>query len=1005
MIITTENFQEHFGRDYFESSFKIFHELMAKKVREILLVSSPYDAFIMEEDGRFAERIINEYWGLNLSHPPKLTWASSTKQAINFLSKKQFDLIITMPRFDDTTPHHLANKLREHTPDIPILLLAHDTISLHNYTNSNGNIINKSFVWTGNSDLLLAIIKSTEDQMNVAYDTERAKVRVIIFVEDSAKYLSSILPLLYREIVLQTQGVIEESLNEEERLLRMRARPKILLAESYEQAKKLYTQYKPYLLGIISDIRFPKGNKIIADAGFLLHDLIKKDSPDLPFLLLSSEESNRQRAKERSVSFFNKHSPTLHADIRGFFMDRLAFGEFIFRLPGGKEVAIASNLMEMEKILPSIPEESLKYHSSKNHFSTWLMARSEISLASIIRSIVISDFACVNDIKKIITYCLRERRKGRQRGIIADFTSKNFDPDTDFIKIGKGSLGGKARGLAFISTLLEKNNNLQGKFPKIDIRIPKTLVISTDCFDAFINKNNLAKEYCRKLSDSKIIKKFLAAPLPNKLTDNLKDYLHQVKYPLAVRSSSLMEDAHYQPFAGVYNTYMVPNSSSKFPERLKSLSNAVKMVYASTYLEAPRLLAKNTQYRLEEEKMAVIVQQAAGENYNNYFFPSISGVAQSYNFYPMSYMKPEEGIAHIALGFGKTVVEGGASLRFSPKYPQFLPHFSTVDNILKNSQRSFFALKMDKNFSTTRKFKPSLVKLDIDTMKSDIAKHPHLSDLFSSYNSTDHKIVDYFQPKNHVLLTFANILKYNAFPLPEILSELLTLGRKGMGGPVEIEFAVNFPSKHSSKSTDGDKQSTLKPEFRLLQIRPMAVQKSNMTIKITSKDVTDAICYSTAAMGNGIISGLTDIVYVKTDDFNPAKTVEIATEISKINKQLIKENRNYILIGPGRWGSADKWLGIPVRWSDISNTKTIIETTVESLNAEPSQGSHFFYNICSLGISYMTITQNTESFLNTNWLESLPIITETNYLKHVQLEKPLEIKIDGRQSKAVILTE
>ena len=1004
MITTKDDFQKYFGRDYFESSFKIFHELMAKKIREILLVSSPYDAFIMEEDGRFAERIINEYWGLNLSHPPKLTWASSTKEALKILSEKEFDLIITMPRFDDVTPYYLGNEIKKRFPDIPVLFLAHDTVSLQNYEHLNDNIINRSFVWNGNSDLLLAIVKSAEDQMNVAYDTEKAKVRVIIFVEDSPKYLSSILPLLYKEIVSQTQAVIEESLNEEERLLRMRARPKILLAENYEEAEELYKQYEPYLLSIISDIRFQKNKKMNARAGFLLHGLIKKNSPELPFLLLSSEESNRKEAAEQSVIFFNKNSPTLHSDIRHFFINNLAFGKFIFRLPDGEELGRVSNLMEMEKILPFIPDESFKYHSVKNHFSTWLMARSEITLASIVRSIAISDFSNIKDVKKMILHCLRERRKGRQRGIVADFPTDNFDPDTDFIKIGKGSLGGKARGLAFISTLLEKNDKLQNKFPNINIRIPKTLVISTDYFDSFISKNNLTEEYCSKLTDSKIVKKFLAAPLPNKLLKNLKAYLKQIDYPLAVRSSSLMEDAHYQPSAGVYSTYMVPNNDTDFSKRLKNLANAIKMVYASTYLEAPRLLAKNTQHRMEEEKMAVIIQAAVGKHYNNYFFPSISGVAQSYNFYPVSYMKPEEGIAHIALGFGQTVVEGGTSLRFSPKYPQFLPHFSTVDNILKNSQRSFFALKMDEpSTKKTKHFKLALTKLDIENMKEEIAKHPHLNDLFSSYIPTDHKIVDYFQEKNHVLLTFANILKHSTFPLPEILSELLALGRKGMGGPVEIEFAINFPSKTKINTKDKNQENIIKPEFLLLQIRPMAVQKSNMTVEITKKEITEAVCYSTSAMGNGIISGLTDIVYVKTDDFDPAKTVDIAGEISKLNKLFMKENRNYILIGPGRWGSADRWLGIPVKWNDISNIKAIIETTVDTLRAEPSQGSHFFYNICSMGISYITITQNSEAFIDTQWLESLPAKIETNYLKHVQLKKPLDIKINGRQSKAVIL--
>ena len=1003
MKITMKNFKNFFGKDYFKTSFKVFHELMAKKVKEILLVSSSYDAFIMEEDGHLAERIVNEYRGLNLSHPPKLTWASSTDEALRFLSEKKFDLVITMPRFDDINPYYLRDEIKKHSPDIPILLLAHDSnipAITHEYLNNN-NALHKSFVWKGNSDLLLALIKSAEDQMNVAYDTKRAKVRVIIFVEDSPKHLSSILPILYKEIVSQTQAVIEESLNEEERLLRMRARPKILLAENYEQAEKLYKEYKPYLLGVISDTRFRRNKEIDTNAGFLLHKLMRKDSPDLPFLLISSEKSNMQKAREQSILFFDKNSQTLHSDIRTFFINNLAFGDFIFRNPNKDEIARASNLRELEQILPSIPDESFIYHVTRNHFSTWLMARSEISLASIIRLIQIPDFPNIEDTKKIIIHCLHERRKGHQEGVIADFTPENFDPDTDFIKIGKDSLGGKARGLAFVSTLLKEKNGWHNKFPNINIRIPKTLVLSTDCFDLFINENNLKKEINGHLTDDQITEKFLAGKLPDNLRNNLKYYLEQINYPLAIRSSSLMEDAHCQPYAGIYKTYMIPNNSPTFSKRLNNLANAIKMVYASTYLEAARALSKSTLQRVEEEKMAVIIQECIGEHYGDYFFPAISGIAQSYNFYPISYMKPEEGIAHIALGFGKTVVEGGTALHFSPKYPQFLPHFSTVDLILKNSQRNLFALKMDAPPTKIEELNAALVQLDVDKIKEEIAKHPQLSTLFSCYSPADHKIIDCFQPKNHVLITFANILKYNVFPLPEMLSKLLTLTRKSMGCPVEMEFAINFPS-HAEIDDKNKKQNKAEPEFLILQIRPMAVQKCNMNIEISKKEISNAFCYSTSAMGNGIISDIKDIVYVKHDAFDSAKTVEIAGEISKLNKQLIQKGRKYLLIGPGRWGSADRWLGIPVTWNDISGVKTMVETTAD-LNAEPSQGTHFFHNICSLGISYITIKENDKDFLNTEWLESLPVKTETNFLKHVEFNAPLEVKVDGRQSKAVIL--
>ncbi|MBT8352850.1 MAG: phosphoenolpyruvate synthase PpsA, partial [Deltaproteobacteria bacterium] len=681
--------------DDFDLSFKVFHELMAKKVTEILLVSSPYDAFIMEEEGRLAERIIHEYRGLNLSRPPKLTWVSTAQEALNTLSDKEFDLVITMPRLDDMDAFSLGKRIKKICPKLPIFLLAHNTNRLLlESKHSDPSSIDKLYVWYGNSDLLLALIKNAEDRMNVAYDTERAKVRVIILVEDSPIYYSSLLPILYKEIVMQTQAVMEESLNDEHRILRMRARPKILVAENYEDAENLYRKFKPYLLTVFSDVRFPRNGKIDNHAGFSLLSMIKKEIPDIPLLNLSSEETNRKKAKKIPASFLNKNSPTLHSEIRSFFKDRLGFGDFIFRLPNGREIARASNLRAMEKILPSIPDESVFFHASRNHFSSWLMARSEILLASRLKPLKTSDFSNIKELKAHLFTSIHERRKGRQKGVIADFISDNFDPDAEFIKIGKGSLGGKARGLAFMSTQLKENSHIHEKFEDITISVPKSLVISTEAFDSFISENNLRDIPNSDLSDNQITEIFLQSSLPDRLNNYLKLFIEHVNYPLAIRSSSLLEDAQFQPFAGIYNTFMLPNQNLDPAQRLMQLVIAIKLVYASTYLETPRAYAKSTLHRTEDEKMAVIIQQLSGGRYGDYFYPPLSGVAQSYNFYPISHMKPEEGIAHIALGLGKTVVEGGTSLRFSPKYPQFLPQFSAVDDILKNSQRYFFALKM-----------------------------------------------------------------------------------------------------------------------------------------------------------------------------------------------------------------------------------------------------------------------------------------------------------------------
>ncbi len=976
--------------DDFDLSFKVFHELMAKKVTEILLVSSPYDAFIMEEEGRLAERIIHEYRGLNLSRPPMLTWVSTTQEALNALADKKFDLVITMPQVEETDAYVLGEKIKDLHPDLPVYLLIQNTSThLLEHRNDRRKSIDRVFIWFGNTDLLLALIKNLEDGLNVAYDTRRARVRVIVLVEDSPISYSSLLPLLYKEIVTQTQAVMEESINDEHRILRMRARPKILTAENFEQALELYRRYRKYLLSIFSDIRYQRNGRMDDKAGFSLLSMIRAEAPDLPLLALSSEESNRKPAEMIPAVFLNKNSPTLHSEIRRFFIQYLGFGEFIFRSPDGQEIARASNLRQMETILPSIPDESIYYHGRRNHFSSWLMARSEVMLASRLKPLKVSDFPNSAELKQYLVNCIHERRKGRQKGIITELAAGSFDPDYDFIKVGKGSLGGKARGIAFISTQLKENPELQKKYANINIQVPKSLVLSTEGFDAFISNNNLQELATADVGDEEIKGRFLAARFPELLKDDLDLFVRHAAYPLSVRSSSLLEDAQFQPFAGIYKTYMLPNAHPEPAVRLEHLIRAIKLVYASTYCHTARSYVKSTYHRLEDEKMAVIIQKLTGTVCGGYFYPTLSGVVQSYNFYPIDHMKPEEGIAHIALGLGKTVVDGETALRFSPRYPQLLPQFSTVEDILRNSQRYFYALKMtDSAPDMDTSENATLAKLDID----EAADHPAVKHLVSSYSVQDHRIRDGVQPGGHAVLTFANILKYKTFPLADILRDVLEIGRRGLGCPVEMEFSVNL-----ELDEDG------RPAFDLLQIRPMGIRQQNKVVEISREEIAAAYCHSSSALGNGQFEDIADIIFVRPDSFEPARTVEIAGEIRSMNNRLVRQERKYLLIGPGRWGSADRWLGIPVNWSDISGVGAIVETFIDGFKADPSQGSHFFHNITSRGISYLTVSGSDTDFIDWQRLQSLPVVEKTVYLTRIALESPLTIKIDGKKSEGVII--
>jgi CheY-like chemotaxis protein len=980
----------HRQRDVFDLSFKVFHELMARKVNHILLVSSPYEAFIMEEEGRLAQRIIQEYRGLNLSRPPHLTWVSTARRALEELSRKSFDMVITMPRIGDLPAHELGRRIKKDHRQIPVFLLTPDPNWMRLDPQSfNEDCINRVFIWSGNADLLLAIIKSVEDAMNVAFDTERARVRVIIMVEDSPLYFSSLLPLLYKEIVSQTQAVMEESLNEEHRFFRMRARPKILIASTYEKALELYRTFQPYLLGVISDVRFPRKGRLDPDAGYALLKLIKNETPDVPLLNFSSEESNRERASDIPAVFLNKNSPILHEEIRRFFQEHLGFGDFVFRLPGGQEVGRAANLRQLETILPDIPQESILYHARRNHFSGWLMARSEILLAYRLRPVKVSDFSTTEELKQYLVDCLKERRRGRQRGVVTDFDPEHYDPEADFVKIGRGSLGGKARGLAFMASQIRTLGHLDERYPEVTIEVPKTMVISTESFDTFIDRNQLRDMASCDRPDADILDVFLQSHLPDGIENAISLFLEQALHPLAVRSSSLLEDAQHQPFAGLYNTLILPNCHPDIEVRRRQMVRAVKLVYASTYLKRARTYARSTGHRIEQEKMAVLVQKLTGAEHDGLFYPAITGQASSFNFYPVSRMKAEEGIAQICLGFGSSEETKRRALRFCPAHPELLPQFSTVDDILKNAQRYFYAIDMQ---AARRQVDADIQSVIVRRAVDDCLAHPPIAAMCSSYIPEENRLRDSIVRQGYPVLTFAPILKHRRFPLANILNDLLDACRDGMGGPVEMEFGVNL----AGNADDLD-------EFHLLQVRPMPQFDQQVRPLISESQKAKAVCYSRMALGNGHYADMADIVLVDPEAFDPARTLDIAAEIGRLNSELRRQQRRYFLIGPGRWGSADRWLGIPVTWKDISGVGAIVETSHPALQADPSQGSHFFQNLTSSGICYLTLQNPAHGFLRWDWLTRQIPLERTSYLRHIQLAKPLQLYVDGKSSEGIIL--
>ncbi len=976
-----------------ESSFKIYHELMAWKVRRILLVSSPYDAWIMEEDGRLSEHIINEYRGLNLSHPPQLHWVSTAEEAFKRLEEKRYQMVITMPRIADMDALAFAKEIKARDPDIAVVLISHSVMLDPTAFNAPGQprVIDRAFVWTGNTELLVAIVKSEEDRRNAPQDTQLAGVRIILFVENSPLHLSTILPILYKEVVSQTRKVLEGKLNEEHRLLVMRARPKILVAETYEEAVAIYRQFEPYILGVISDVEFPRNGVLDPKAGVDLLRMIRQDRFDIALMLTSVDPNNERHARKLQAAFLNKTSPRVREDLHAFFIHSLAFGDFIFRLPNGQEVARASDLRSMEKALQTVPAESLRFHAERNDFSRWLFTRTETVLGAKLRDLRLDDFESIEAMRDFLVRLIHARRRARQRGVVVDFAADDFDLVTDFFKIGQGSLGGKARGLAFWLALMNEHREFRQKYKDILLDVPQTLVITTEVFDEFIEANRLGYLAEADLSDQEISARFMWGIFPKWAENDLRAFLSQVRYPLAVRSSSLLEDAQFQAYAGLYRTYMLPNEHPSLERRLEHLIHAVKLVYASTYFQGPKAFSRRIGRRIEEEKMAVVIQRLVGDRYGDFFYPAISGVAQSYNYYPFARMKPEDGIATIALGLGRAVVEGERTLRFCPRYPHIQPQLSSVDDILKNAQTHFYALKMGEDYHALDITESeNLVRRDV----SDALDEPPVQYLSSTYVPAEHRIRDTVMIPGYRVLTFANVLKYRQFPLPDILVDALELGKQGMGAEVEMEFSVDL--KLTKKEP---------PEFAFLQLRPMTARAELGPVDITEEDRRRAKCFSSHALGNFVNREMRDIVYVKPETFDIGKTVQIAEEIGRMNARLIKEGRPYLLIGPGRWGTSDRWLGIPVRWADISGVGAIVEAVYDDFQVEPSQGSHFFHNITTQGIGYINISGRSGEGIHWEWLRSLPVVEETDYVANARLERPMTLKVDGRTHECVLLVD
>lgn len=966
-----------------------FADLMNNRIYNVLLIATKYDAFTLEDDGRVDEQIFNEYTSLSLRYPPRFTQVTTEAEALAELERRNFELIICMPNMDNRDIFAAAKEIKRHYPTIPIVVLTPFSKEVSKRVeNEDLDAIDYIFSWLGNSELLLAIIKLIEDKMNAPDDTASVGVQIILLVEDSIRFYSSALPHLYKFVLEQSQEFAKEALNDHQRTLRMRGRPKIKLARTYEEAVRIFDQYKDNILGIISDMSFMNNGVKDQFAGYKLGRYVKKSGVIVPFVLESSESANKVYAQELGASFIDKNSKSYPQDLRKKIMRHFGFGDFVILNPQTKEeIMRIKDLKDLQKKIFNIPDDSLIYHLSRNHFSRFFYSRAMFPPAEVLKNVDVSDYKDMNEARQLIFDLIVQYRRMKNTGVVAIYQKDRFDEYSNFARIGNGSLGGKGRGLAFIGAMVKRYPELMHE--NFAVTIPKTVVICTDVFDEFMETNELYAIALSDIEDDAILKYFLRASLPTSLVEDLMAFFDVLKGPVAVRSSSLLEDSHYQPFAGIYSTYMVPKIDEKY-DMLRTVSDAIKAVYASVFYKDSKAYMTATSNIIDQEKMAIVLQEVVGSKYNNHFYPTISGVARSLNFYPIGNEKAEDGIANIALGLGKYIVDGGVTLRFSPLHPHNILQMSSMDFALRETQTRFYALDLEnlaENFSVDDAF--NLLKLTVREAEQDGS----LKYIVSTYDPYDQIIRDGFYAGGRKIVSFVNILQHDVFPLADTLDSILKIGQQEMGRPVEIEFAVNIdPTDHT------------KAVFYLLQIRPIVDNKEVMDEDLTLVNKEESLISSTSVLGHGIIGDVQDLVYVKTEAFNSSNNQLIAYEIEKINRQFTEKGKGYVLVGPGRWGSSDHWLGIPVKWPHISNARVIVECGLENYRIDPSQGTHFFQNLTSFGVGYFTINPfKDDGWFDEAYLNSLPAEQDSQYLRHIHFDSPIIAKMDGKKSLGVVL--
>ena len=968
-----------------------FKNLMTHRIFNVLIIANPYDAFMLEDDGRVDEKIFNEYTELGLRYPPTFTQVSTMVEASEVLSTTSIDLVICMPGNADNDAFTVARAVKREFPDIPCVVL---TPFSHGITqrimNEDLSIFEYVFCWLGNTNLILSIIKLIEDKMNLEHDIDEAGVQMILLVEDSIRFYSSILPNLYSYILTQSQSFATEALNSHTATLRMRGRPKVVLARTYEEAMDYFVRFPENILGVISDCRFPKGGVKDSEAGLKLLSEFHRRAPFLPLIMESSETENAEKAEKLGFRFIDKNSKKMNIDLRNVMAEHMGFGDLIFRDPKThEEIRRIRNLKDLQDNIFSIPNDSMLYHLSRNHVSRWLCARAIFPVSEFLKTVTLEKLRDVDQHRQIIFDAIVQYRHMKNVGTVAVFKRDRFDAYSHFARIGDGSLGGKGRGLAFLDNIIKTHPEFN-EFEGVKVSIPKTVVLCTDVFDQFMDNNNLYQLALSDAPDEEILQAFIKAQLPDQFIDDFKTFFEAIRHPIAIRSSSLLEDSHYQPFAGIYSTYMIPYLDDK-DEMLRMLAAAIKSVYASVYFKDSKAYMTATRNVIDQEKMAVILQEVVGKQYGDHFYPNFSGVLRSINYYPLGYEKSEEGIASLALGLGKYIVDGGQTLRVSPYHPTQVLQTSDMEIALRQTQTQFYALDMKRvgvDFKVDDGF--NILKLKVKDAENDGA----LNFIASTYDANDRVIRDGLYDGGRKIVSFNGVLRHGVFPLPELLKLSMHHGADSMRRPVEIEFACTLNDDRTG-------------EFYLLQIRPIVDSKQVLDQDIMTIPDDKCLLRSHNSLGHGVSDDIVDVVYVKTDEnFTASDNPVVAMEVERINKKFLADGKNYVLVGPGRWGSSDSWLGVPVKWPHISAAKLIVETTLKNYSVDPSQGTHFFQNLTSFGVGYFTIDENKGmGFFRKEILDAMPAVEETPHVRHVRFSKPLHIMMDGMKQEGLVICD